>query len=138
MADGVTHSHFFQTECDAVGTARSVLQDPHGDLRAAKHPVKSTSLGAGKKRTPHAAIPKPFMGSDLLARKPTFPNQPEPKKDEQVSVAVHKKGTARVAHLPRVVCVCRFSATSSAQTGTHASLCSIFEQRSFLAVDRLC
>ena len=70
-----------------------------------KSPMRSTSLGGDKKRTTSAASPKPFMGSETLAKKPSIPLKPTQKEAEAVSVAIHKKDTTRVAHVPRIVSV---------------------------------
>ena len=60
-------------------------------------------MGIDKKRTAHTITPKPFMGSEVLAKKPSFPS--EPKKEEPMIIATQKKGSARVAHVPTVVCI---------------------------------
>lgn len=78
-------------------------QEAAEDLKTVKNPTKSSSLGGEKKRSAHAVVPKPFLGSEMLAKKPKFPAKPKPKEEESIIVSTQKKGTARVAHLPKVV-----------------------------------
>ena len=67
--------------------------------------MRSSSLGGDKKRNTNVSVPKPFMGSEVLAKKPAISAKSTPKESESVSVAIHKKGTTRVAHVPRIVSI---------------------------------
>ena len=67
--------------------------------------MRSSSLGGDKKRNTNVSIPKPFMGSETLARKPAISAKSTPKEPESVTIATHKKGTTRVAHVPRIVSI---------------------------------
>ena len=70
--------------------------------------MRSTSLGGEKKRTANATAPKPFMGSEALAKRPSVPvvaGKSVKKEPEPASVPLHKKGTSRVAHVPRIVSI---------------------------------
>ena len=81
----------------------------------AKTPITSSSLGGNKKRAAHAVAPKPFMGSETLAKKPAFPSKPQPNKPEPLTISTQKKGTGRVAHVPKVVSIYTTLISSLAQ-----------------------